>query len=105
MDKKDFILAMKKIIKNETMCDKLEDAIAELSPDTYRPVISFHTTLALDIIQLAMKDTSGWIDYWMYDLEKGKEYKDGTITEKGGKIIKLKTLSQLYDCINNKKAN
>ena len=101
MEKKDFILAMKKIIESEDAFCNLEDAIHEVSDTSYKPIISKHIDTCMDIIKIVMEDKSDWISYWFYDLSKGKKYKKGMVT-KGGKNIKMKTLEDLYNCINNK---
>ena len=42
-------------------------------------------------------DKSEIIDYWVYDLDYGKKYKDGCITEADNTNIILKTSEDLYD--------
>lgn len=103
MNKKNFIWSIEKIIETEDMFKPLADAIHVLDPDSYRPVISGHTSLALDILEKAVDDKYDWISYWFYELEQGKKYKPGCVTEKNGKNIKMKTPGDLYECIINKK--
>jgi len=104
MEKKDFVKAMKKIIESEDAFCNLEDAIQKVSDGCHRPIISKHIEICMDVIKLAMKDDNDWISYWFYDLEKGTR-KKMKVKDCDGKVVKMKTLSDLYNCINNKKAN
>lgn len=104
MEKKDFIEAMERIIKSENAFCNLEDAIHEVSDSSYKPIISKHIEICMDIMKLAMNDKNNWISYWFWDLEKGTR-KDLKVRDCDGKIVKMKTLGDLYNCINNKKVN
>jgi hypothetical protein len=44
-----------------------------------------------------MDDKYEWIEYWCYELNFGKDYHDGTITDSNAKNIKLETVRDLYD--------
>lgn len=57
--------------------------------------------LCLKILKDAMEDKDDWISYWIYELNCGKNYKPGTITQ-NDKDIKLKTINDLYKCIKAK---
>jgi len=46
-----------------------------------------------------MNDKSEWISYWLYELDCGKEAEKLKVTDKNGKTIPMKTISNLYDCI------
>ena len=47
------------------------------------------------------KDKSDWIGYYVYELDFGKEYKEGCVTQ-GGKNIPLKTPKDLWNLITDK---
>ena len=44
-------------------------------------------------------DKEKWIDYWVWELDCGKEYKDGMVTERDGSNIPLKTPSDLWNLL------
>lgn len=98
MNKKTFTSLLKKILAQEKKVRKLEKVIGELAPDCHTPIFEF-TTLSLEILKEAVNDQYEYISYWLYDLDKGTEWKVGTITTKDGKDLPLKTIGQLYDLI------
>ena len=55
----------------------------------------------VDLLAVATHDVDGWISYWLFDLDCGKEYHDGCITEGDGSIIKLATVHDLWDLLKN----
>lgn len=55
--------------------------------------------LFLDLMKLIMNDDGDWISYYIYDLDFGSNYRDGTIIDKDNKDIKLRTASDLYDLL------
>jgi hypothetical protein len=55
----------------------------------------------VDLLAVATHDVDGWISYWLFDLDCGKEYHDGCITEDDGSIIKLATVYDLWDLLKN----
>lgn len=42
-------------------------------------------------------DRNGWIEYFCFELNFGRNYKDGTITYENGGNIRIKTAEDLYD--------
>ena len=47
-------------------------------------------------------DTSNEIDYFIYDLDFGNNWKPGKIIDKNGNDIKLQTIEDLYECLFKK---
>ena len=41
----------------------------------------------------------GWIEYFVYELDFGKKYKDGMIKDGEGNYIKLATVTDLYNLL------
>ena len=80
-----------------------EDGIRELSKKFQDSLVEIYfPTLIENVVQLLQQvtnDTDEWISYWVYDLNCGKEYKDGCITDKDGKNIRLKTIKDLWNMI------
>ena len=51
----------------------------------------------LSLLEFIFNDKEEWISYWIYELDWGKEYEDGSILNKNGSVIKLETEKELYD--------
>ena len=64
-------------------------------------------TQSIDILEHLLKelvnDEYDYISYFMWELDFGKDYTDGTITEADGTIIKLENASDLYNLIQSSK--
>ena len=56
-------------------------------------------TLLEDLLNKFVNDKYDYISYYLWELDFGKEYKDGVITEADGSIIKLSNPEELYDLI------
>lgn len=55
----------------------------------------------INLLSIATDDKDGYIEYWIYELDCGDEYRDGMITDKDNKVLKLKTVEDLWNCIHN----
>ena len=55
----------------------------------------------IKILQIAMKDhpKHSWIEYYMWELDFGREWKQGSVTIEG-KDFKLQTAYDLWDLLN-----
>ena len=53
----------------------------------------------VELLEKLMGSNSDWIGYWIWELKYGEEYEDGCITDENGKIIKLKTVEDLYNLL------
>ena len=54
-----------------------------------------------DLLRILVNDKYDNISYYMWELDFGKEYKEGSITEEDGTPIPLSNASELYDLIMN----
>lgn len=59
------------------------------------------TTLRLLHLMFEDKDIDEWISYFCFELDFGRKYKDGIITDKDGKNIPLATTKDLYALLTN----
>ena len=57
------------------------------------------TVIGLLHTVLGEKDKDEWIDYFCFELDFGKKWKEGVITEKDGTDIILKTAEDLYNLL------
>ena len=54
------------------------------------------------LLEQCMGDTeNGWISYFCYELDFGRDWKPGMITDIDGNDIKLQTIKNLFDYIQN----
>ena len=54
-----------------------------------------HESVVVELLE-NMFDTD-MISYWIYELDYGRQYKDGYVQDGTGNIIDLSTLEKLYD--------
>lgn len=80
---------------------RLKDCMLDLrQKDKSREFELYFPSLECDVVRLLeniMQDKGEWISYWVFELDFGRKYKDGTVTEADGSIIKLKTVEDLYN--------
>ena len=57
------------------------------------------TTALQELLEVATYDTSGWISYFCWELDFGREYKPGTVTD-NGKDVPLATIDDLWEVLN-----
>ena len=100
MNKETFIKLMTELVSIKKAEDNLNKAIKKFEPDFSRLSFGRYETLVVDSLKFGMNDENDWISYWIYDCDMGK--RDMKVTDKGGQKIPIKTLSNLYDLINNK---
>ena len=51
-----------------------------------------------ELLELEFDDADGWIAYWIWDLDFGKEYRPSSIRV-GGEDVALSTIKDLYDVL------
>ena len=50
-----------------------------------------------------MCDTGGWISYFIYELEYGEKYRDGSVVDGDGTNIDISDIDKLYDFLESEK--
>ena len=99
--KKMFISVMDEIQKQYEHDDKCSDAFAVILPNDFTTSYDNHYMLnkLLEIIKIAFNDNhkDSWIEFYMYDLNFGKEYGIGMVTYKDGSNCNLSNAGRLYD--------
>lgn len=53
-------------------------------------------TNVVELLERIMGDKYEWISYWVWELDFGKEYRAGCVTDKNGQDIKLESAHDLY---------
>jgi len=99
MKKEQFIEIMKELISIRKDEKNLNEAFKKFEPDFNYICFGRYETLLVKILQIAMKDKSDWIGYWLYECDCGENKLVNSVKDKDGKKIPIKKLSDLYNCI------
>ena len=54
----------------------------------------------IELLKIEFNDDEDWIEYFIWELDFGKKYKDGMITNKNNEIIDLSNVENLYKFLN-----
>ena len=60
-----------------------------------------HESLVVFLLKRIMRDRYEYIDYFIYELDYGRKYETGMITDESGQDIDIHTPNLLYDFISN----
>lgn len=104
LSKETFIDTIKFIEKRMSQIDKINDLFTEEFEDSvFYPYLKYENKLVSILEEIFNDKETQWISYYLYELDCGKSYKDGDITEKdkdgNEKIIPLKTPEDLYNLL------
>ena len=105
MNKKQFIKSMKDLIRLKRDEENLNKAIKKFSPDFNYVCFDRYENLVLEVLKIATGDKYDNIAYWLYELNEGKDAVKDSVTDKDGKCLPIKTLSDLYNMIEYDKKN
>lgn len=76
--------------------------LKEFSDCDFFPYSKYEAKM-VELLSTLMEDESGWISYFIYELEFGEKYEDGDViaTDKNGNevIIPMKTVDDLYNVL------
>lgn len=103
----EFNKVMSSVVNEIRFQDKIYEAVRGVGDDGeyFRNTPTVDATLML--LNKIFKDDSEYpiIDYWVYELDCGDDWKQGTVTNDDGNDIKLETISDLYDELTRQYAN
>ena len=106
MTKETFISAIEAIekqYKHDLECGEL---LTKIYPEAHGYTLSYDNHLLINalvsVLSEAMQDDNNWIEYYMYELDFGKENDRLKAFEKDGAEIPLRSASDLYDLLNKK---
>lgn len=88
--------------------DNVYSLICKYNKESYDEVEITLPTLeanVLSLLKMIMNDKYDWIDYWMYELDFGRKYHDGCVTDNQGNSIKLATIEDLWNLITEDNSN
>lgn len=100
MNKELFVYIINKMYELYQEQEKFNDILKMLDND-FGGCLIHNKTISLleEILKKLVNDKYDYVGYYLWELDFGKEYKDGVITEDDGSIIKLSNPEELYDLI------
>lgn len=98
LDKKDFVDAINEVRNTNKYHEELNSFLSKHGVEGYifQPDCVDVTLRLLHII-FGKADRDNWIEYFCFDLNFGKKWEPGFVTQKDGTDIKLETPEDLYD--------
>jgi len=99
MNKEKFIELVTELCALRKAEDNLNIAFKVFEPDFNYVCFGRYESLIVKSIKIAVGDEYDYLSYWLYDLDLGRNAKKGSVTDKNGKSIPIKTISNLYDLI------
>ena len=93
---KEFNDYIKKIREQLEYSDNLDDALRKMSPD-FGGFFNTAIDIAIDLLKRVMNDKDEWIEYYIYEANWGKTFKE--VYESDGTPIPLETIEDLYNII------
>lgn len=98
MSKESFCKVMDNYKSMFSFIDEMNELFDKYKADgnIYPPLC---TETVIDLLEFIFNDKNQWINYWIFELDFGKNYEDGLVTQKDGTIIPLKAVEDLYDLL------
>ena len=104
ISKENFIEYMNFIKKMNDSENRIYDVLSEEITDFQGGFLySKYETMFVRLLREVMNDENDWIDYFLYDLDFGRAWKEGAITEADGTDIMLSTPEDLWNLLTNSK--
>jgi len=105
-----FIETMLQLKLQESRDDQIVTALGIVFPDAFEanlfPDNSILTNQLIKILQIQTNDTEdSWIEYFIYDLDYGNDYKPGCVTLGDGSSIDLSDIESLYNFLKEEYSN
>lgn len=103
ISKSEFVNIINRLKATEDTADKVNEIIrnsvdCEISDFTHAGSLMIcHADIVIRLLQNMFNDKFENISYFIYDLDYGRKYKKGMITEADGRNIDLSTAEKLYD--------
>ena len=99
ISKDQFCTIIKAIKNNNDFLNELNDLFKKYNQTENQINSSELEDTLVNLLEMLFDDTDTWIKYWIYELEYGVKYKDGSVVDLEDNIIPLKTESDLYDLL------
>ena len=100
MDKELFVETINKLQELSEEQEKFNDILRLIDPEFGGGYVHNKTIfLVEELLSKLVNDKYDNISYYMWEIDFGKEYEDGCVTEEDGTPIPLSNASELYDFI------
>lgn len=103
LNKKSFVEYINFIKKMQDSEMRIYHVLREEITDFDGFIYSKYETKFVDLLAEVMDDKDEWISYFIYELDFGQNWKEGTVTEKDGTDIRLQTPEDLYILLTENK--
>ena len=105
VSKEKFISILKEMEELHTLENTINECSRKCSNDVVSnfgefPYLTCQDNMIVDLLGLIFKDEDT-ISWWIYELDFGKLYKEGCMTEVDGTPIDVSTADRLYDFLVN----
>jgi len=99
MNKENFVKIINAIKEQREIDRKATEALDSIFIDVIGGFYDNETLFSVieNYLVEHFKDESGWIEYFIYDLDFGKDWKEDSCSEEDGTIIDISTIEKLYD--------
>lgn|GEM_PF-3185139 len=99
--KEDFLKIMEEIESTNTYSSRLNKFFEKNNVDGYIYQPNCVET-ALNLLHLLLKDydKDNWIEYFVFELDHGKKWKEDMVLDENGNNIVLKTSEDLYNLLS-----
>lgn len=104
LSKKEFCEIIEQLRNNEEYISELNQIFRKHKKDTQVFATGLENTV-VKLLESIFNDFNNWIAWWCWELDFGKHYKDGCISSEDGKVISIKTPSELYDLLIDNQNN
>lgn len=98
LTEKQFKNAAKAIIDQVNTDHEISDALKAFCPQSYAFYETTMLTSMLELLAASAGDEDRWFDYWLFELEQGKNHRRGTVKIDGNRV-RLKTLDDVWSII------
>lgn len=96
MEFAEFKSYINKLKENSDRLDKIAEVLdCEIFMDLTGPLFD----MGVDLLESHFNDEDGWIGYWIFELNFGKDYKPGMVTF-DYEDVPLKTIEDLYKVVS-----
>ena len=97
ISKKNFCKIIRDIQKMQEINDQLYETVKNTAMADFPPHVCDYADHVIDVLSIMFRDPGEWISYFIYDLDFGKDYTEGCVTDEFNKNIDLSTSENLYD--------
>lgn len=95
-DFKKYIMAVKNVFEFQEDIFSVSNKFNKTSSDETEICFPTLSSEVVSLLSKITKDNAGWIEYWIFELNFGEKYKDGTVKDENGNNIPLKTIEDLW---------